>query len=131
MRYWTLALLLPIVAVAQSPLLMVCPQPPKNSPATCTLNLVGPSSVQWNLTTSPTVSGVTAKSLVTGKNLGLGTNGLMMLFGMNATPLVGNIATVTIPRHNGAIVVKLSNIVASDAAGHAVAVAPAVSVTVN
>lgn len=124
-------LLLSLPLAAQSPLLLVCPQPPHNNPAVCTLSLAGPVSAQWNITTSPTVSGITAKSLLTGKSLGLGTNGLMMLFGVNATPLSGNIASVTIPKHSGTLVVKLSNIVASDAGGHAVAVPPAVSVIIN
>ncbi len=117
-------------ALAQS-LSISCPTA-KNKPQTCPIALVpGPvpvASAQWKLITSPVVT-LTFAATSPGKSLSA-FNGTYLLVGINATPLTGEIAVVTIPAHSGNVRLTLSGAIGSSAAGHAVPVSPAVSVTV-
>ncbi len=73
---------------------------------------------------------LTSSTAIPGKSIS-SFNGTYLLVGMDATPLNGQIATVTIPAHSGNVRLELSSALGSSATGHAVTVSPAVSVTVQ
>lgn len=122
--------LLAFPLAAQS-LSLSCPPPAKfNQPAVCTISATGPASLQFVLTSAPKVN-IAISPLVGGKSVSAGANGIYMLIGMNATPLSGNVASVTVPAHSGNVVLTLSQTLGSSGSGHVVQLSPAVSVSVQ
>ncbi len=125
-----LLLLLLALPLAAQTLSISCPSPAKNKPQICPITFTGiAASLQWKLVSSPVVN-ITATSTAAGKNIG-SFNGTYLLVGMNATPLAGQVATITIPAHSGNVRLVLSDTIGSSATGHAVTVSPAVTVTVQ
>jgi len=120
---------LPLAAQSLS---LSCPPPQKfNQPAVCTANFSGGAvSLQWVLTTTPRAN-ITVTSLVSGKSIAAGANGLYMLIGGNANPISGAVASVTVPAHSGSVTLTLSKILGSSASGHAVQINPGVSIRVQ
>ncbi len=133
MLNWTVGLLLSLPLAAQT-LTLSCPPMKPNKPTVCPITLMGSGIVdlQWNLTAVPPVA-MTVQAVSANKSI-VSNGSIYMLTSMNATPIVGKIATVTIPGqmpHTPGPILTLSNAIGVDAAGHAVTVAAAISVQVQ
>ncbi len=117
--------------LAAQSLTLSCPPPAKfNQPAVCAINFTGTAvALQWKLTTSPAVS-LAVTSAIAGKSLSV-SNGTYLLAGMNQTALTGKVATVTVPARGGTVTLTLSGALGSTATGHAIAVSPGVTVSLQ